>query len=678
MLESFSLRLQNKISPDFAKAFLLFTLFMSFGGLVWGIMCVGFGFYIPSVVPFGYLVGSMLNLLFIYQTRNFKAGRIVQVLMSLFLPFLLQWMLGGYEATGAVMMWAILGLIALLSFFNTKGVFPWLAIFIVLTVASIYFDEHFSGNIPQALQSETVREVLFAINVGMISTMLFFLGRYFIILQRQALKEADAKNKELVIAEQEKEAAYQELLANEEELRQNAEELWVTNETLEQERNKLTTTMQEMERLSLVAQEVSNGVIITNKEGITEWVNPSFERLTGYKAEAILGKKPGHLLQGPETSPETVAEIRFRLTLNEPFSVEILNYHRLGVPFWINLQITPVYSEDQQLVKYISIQTDVTERKNAEQQLKVAFKELQGLKVALEGALEGEKSAKVQLEKTKDSEIAKKNEKILSSLRYAQRIQRALLPEMETIQEHLPDSFILFRPRDMVSGDFYWFETEGDNLLLAAVDCTGHGVPGAIMSMIGMEQLTEIVNIYSISEPDKILYLLHEGVKNILKQDTGNNIKDGMDLALVRINLVQQEMEFVGAKNPIVYIQPGPDGKPELHYIKGDKFPIAGGYLDQERTFKAHKIDISVPTTFYLFSDGFQDQFGGKQNRKFMSTKFRDLLFSIHREPMALQRTILEHAIVKWMKEGGQEQIDDILVMGIRINDKGISRPIPS
>ncbi len=256
--------------------------------------------------------------------------------------------------------------------------------------------------------------------------------------------------------------------------------------------------------------------------------------------------------------------------------------------------------------------------------------------------------------------IEKKNADITASINYAKRIQQTLLPPMHEIGEELPDFFILFRPRDGVSGDFYWFDKKDDKIILAAVDCTGHGVPGAIMSMIGIEQLTEIINVNQITHADEILDELHQGVRTILRQrETGN--RDGMDMALCVINKTTHKMEFAGAKNPLVYVQKG-----ELFRIRGDKYPIGGKQLEKRRKFTRHTIDIAEQTVIYLFSDGYQDQFGGKEGMKFMSPKFRNLLLEISIQPMDKQQQILEETLDQWMMQK-YKQLDDILVMGVRI-----------
>ncbi|MGB0521537.1 MAG: tetratricopeptide repeat protein [Flammeovirgaceae bacterium] len=270
---------------------------------------------------------------------------------------------------------------------------------------------------------------------------------------------------------------------------------------------------------------------------------------------------------------------------------------------------------------------------------------------------------------------------ITDSVRYAKRIQDSiLLPPMQIIQ-NFEDGFIYFEPRDIVSGDFYWYaKTESQPIyeekhgfegvskifkgiadekhVIAAVDCTGHGVPGAFMSLIGNDLLNDIVNLQQITQADQILNELSKRVRRTLKQDQTSN-QDGMDMALCSINYAAKEVEFAGAKNGLIYIQDG-----ELHQIKGDKMSVGGRDLYKGQLFKSHTISIEKPTTFYIFSDGFQDQFGGPNNRKFMIKRFRELLFEIHQKPMKEQHELLENTLNEW--RGKLKQLDDILVIGFK------------
>jgi len=276
--------------------------------------------------------------------------------------------------------------------------------------------------------------------------------------------------------------------------------------------------------------------------------------------------------------------------------------------------------------------------------------------------------------------ISHQHENITNSITYAQRIQNAMLPHEHSFHQQFPDSFILFKPKDVVSGDFYWFfnvktgsalndyDAENENasaevaqkIIVAAVDCTGHGVPGAFMSMIAYNLLNMIVN-KNIHEPDLILAELNRSVRFALQQYKNDN-KDGMDMAICSIDKENKVIEYAGAKNPIVIIKDG-----VLEHIKGDKEPIGGSQGKSDRIYTKHTIAIDKPTTVYLFSDGFEDQFGGPEGKKFMIKNFKELLLSIHHEPFDKQKALLDKAIEDW-KGTKEKQIDDILVMGLRVS----------
>jgi serine phosphatase RsbU (regulator of sigma subunit) len=261
-------------------------------------------------------------------------------------------------------------------------------------------------------------------------------------------------------------------------------------------------------------------------------------------------------------------------------------------------------------------------------------------------------------------EIRKSNEKTTASINYARRIQSAMLPDRAAMQKALPDSLIFFRPRDIVSGDFYWFLDKDDKVFIAAIDCTGHGVPGAFMSMIGNEFLNEIVTLQDIESPELVLAELHKKVRKALKQADSDN-RDGMDVSLCVIDRANQVLEFAGAKSPLIYLRQNDAGQPEVHHLKGDKNPIGGLQKEAERVFAKHLVPLDKPTSFYIFTDGFQDQFGGPEGRKFSIGQMKDLFLANYQMPMDRQRGLLRNTLTEWM--GNEKQIDDILLLGFRV-----------
>lgn len=271
--------------------------------------------------------------------------------------------------------------------------------------------------------------------------------------------------------------------------------------------------------------------------------------------------------------------------------------------------------------------------------------------------------------------IEKKNQSITESITYAQHIQESMLLSEDKLKEHLPESFILFKPKEIVSGDFYWFNLENfssflkpmfqnetdkdcDRFIIAALDCTGHGVPGGFMSMIGYNLLDEIVS-NGINKPNYILDSLHFGIKHALKQwDTDNT--DGMDAALCKIDFAENKVQFAGANNPLVIIEKG-----EVKELKGVRFPIGGQEFRSRTPYELQEYVYDEPVTCYIFSDGFADQFGGPKNKKFGTNQFYELLADIYNKPMDEQKTMLNDCFVNWKGEG--KQIDDLLVMGFKL-----------
>jgi ligand-binding sensor domain-containing protein/serine phosphatase RsbU (regulator of sigma subunit) len=249
---------------------------------------------------------------------------------------------------------------------------------------------------------------------------------------------------------------------------------------------------------------------------------------------------------------------------------------------------------------------------------------------------------------------------IKDSINYAKKIQEAILPLDEEIKKALPQSFVLFKPRDVVSGDFYWFNKKDDKVYIAAVDCTGHGVPGAFMSMIGSSLLNEIVSKKGTHDAASVLKKLHQGVRKALKQDRDSyESKDGMDLALAVIDTTTNILQYSGAKRPMFHYNNG-----FFEEIKADKQSIGGLEMEDNYTFTNHNFEIKTGDTFYLFTDGYVDQFGGEKGKKFSTKRLKETLEQMQSLSMKEQGSKLNVIIDDWKSE--LEQIDDILVIGLR------------
>ncbi|HNY14415.1 MAG TPA: SpoIIE family protein phosphatase [Bacteroidales bacterium] len=270
------------------------------------------------------------------------------------------------------------------------------------------------------------------------------------------------------------------------------------------------------------------------------------------------------------------------------------------------------------------------------------------------------KERTLRIEKQKE-EIEDQKKHIMDSIHYARRIQNAILPSFNLIGEHLQNYFILYLPKDIVSGDFYWVHEAEGLFMIAAVDCTGHGVPGAFMSIVGFNQLNHVVNVRKARSASVILDELNKGVITTLNENkSSGSIKDGMDMALCILDMSTRQAEFAGANNPLYLVR-----EKKLIKYKGDRFPIGAFEGSEPQLFKNNKIILSDGDCIYLFSDGYADQFGGPENKKFMYKHFEDLLVEVSDKPMEEQKDILLERLNSW--KGRNEQVDDILVIGIRV-----------
>ncbi|MCE3260650.1 MAG: response regulator with CheY-like receiver, AAA-type ATPase, and DNA-binding domain [Bacteroidetes bacterium] len=274
--------------------------------------------------------------------------------------------------------------------------------------------------------------------------------------------------------------------------------------------------------------------------------------------------------------------------------------------------------------------------------------------------------------------IEEKNKDITDSIEYSKRIQRSIFIEKEKIKQYAPESFIFFQPRDVVSGDFYWFTNyeikedlksengyhyrAGTNILVvAAVDCTGHGVPGAFMSIIGNTLLNQTLNNLKVNSAAYALDYVNAELKKALnKNNEDAPLRDGMDIALCCIDIAGRRLEYAGANNPLYIIR-----NKELILIKADKQPLTASMDSESKPFTNNLFELQKGDTIYLFTDGFADQFGGEKGKKFMYKQFKETLISIQDLEMETQKTELHRVFENW--RGNLTQVDDVLVIGIRV-----------
>jgi len=368
--------------------------------------------------------------------------------------------------------------------------------------------------------------------------------------------------------------------------------------------------------------ENSPDLIIRLEADTITYINPVIEYYTGKPPVAFLNKKAREtgldpsILGSWEKIVEQVSGSGAKIILEMDFSASMGN--RI-----MQVHAIPEYDENAALESVLVVSHDITERK------------------------------KIELE------VQYQNKKITESINYAKRIQSAILPNSRIINRALPDSFILYKPRDVVSGDFPWFAQVKNEIFLAAVDCTGHGVPGALLSLVGYFLLNDIVRSRRITEPGMILDLLDEGVSTTLRPDEDAGTNDGMDISLCKINLQEREVSYAGAHRPLYIMRNG-----VLEEIKGNKFPIGGGIFKNQTSFTNTRIKLNRGDSIYYCSDGYCDQFGGPKGRKFGNRQLREIITKIHTMPMKEAMRVFEDQWESW--KGNQKQTDDVLLIGVK------------
>jgi len=280
-----------------------------------------------------------------------------------------------------------------------------------------------------------------------------------------------------------------------------------------------------------------------------------------------------------------------------------------------------------------SLQKQIAKRIEAEEKLQASLKEIHHQKLIVE----------------------EKSQEITDSIEYAKTIQSAILPSSKVIDEFLKDSFVLYKPKDIVAGDFYWMKAKADRILFAVADCTGHGVPGAMISVVCNNALNRSVREYNLSDPGQIL----DKARDIVIQEfekSETEVRDGMDIAIC--SLIEDKLEYAGAHNPLWIIRNG-----ILIETKANKQPI--GKFENLQPYKTHSFQLEKGDTIYIFSDGYSDQFGGIRGKKYKTTNFKNFLLSIQENSMEKQFSLLDAEFEKW--RGSMEQIDDVCVIGLRI-----------
>ena len=397
---------------------------------------------------------------------------------------------------------------------------------------------------------------------------------------------------------------------------------------IEKQSQIISEANKELEQLSIVAAQTDNVVLILKPNGDIEYVNESFQRLNRITLDEILTQKLNIFTSS--NNPKIKQIVQEAIETKRSVKYESFNDKNPLNQVWEASTLTPIFDENQQVKKIIIIDSDISTSK---QQQKI---------------------------------IEQKNKDITDSILYARKIQHAILPENSLILKHIPNAFLLYMTKDIVSGDFYWFTHIDGCSIIAAIDCTGHGVPGAFMSLIGYSILNKIVNEQKITNPKDILFELNNGVLQTLYKNESES-KDGMDIAICKINHSKNTLEYAGAMRPLWIVNTADEKTPILTEIKADKIPI--GTKQQDRTdliqYTTHTIQLNTNDSFYIFTDGYADQFGGDKEKKYSTSKLKQIILQNSTLTFDKQQQALKNEHLLWKKNN--EQVDDILVIGFKI-----------
>jgi len=414
--------------------------------------------------------------------------------------------------------------------------------------------------------------------------------------------------------------------------------------------------------LQRITDSLGEGILVTDSEERIRLINPEAESLLGYFSNDVLGK--------------TIEELEIVDGVQLFETGEHWLVRNTGEKFPAIVTFSPIY-KDGDVNGQAIVFRDISEHRQSLEKLEKQKEELQSLNMQIlaDQMVVSEQNRKIELQKNEiqiqhsltkqqKEKILLQNKRYKASFTYARRIQDAILPPTTFIRQLLPEHFIFYRPKDIVSGDFYWVNERGNQIVIAVGDCTGHGVPGAFMSMLGSSLLNETVdkmfheneNLRANEILNRVKYKLISSLRQTGKK---GETQDGIDMALCVLNLKDRVLQYAGAYNPIFLVSNG-----EITQFRGDLMPI-GIHSKQRPSFTNHQIDIYNGDIIYLFSDGFTDQWGEKRGRKFMKRPFRQLLLRISEYSMKRQKEILAETFDTW--RGKERQIDDVLVMGFKI-----------
>lgn len=613
----FSSGFEGGYEVDAIRKSILINFFASIGVIclsVFGIIAIKFDRPLFALVLFLFASITLFTIFFLRKTRKvYTAGHIIVILLYALCIFLL--FHGGVENTGILWFYA-LPVVALFIFGKKIGSYYLVSIFMIVALV-FAFPPTFAAKYSE------VFKIRFLVTFG-VSNILTFIYEFI------------------------REKTYRSLVD------MHDEKTFFTNQVLEQsdkiilQSHKLEEANKELERLSIIASETNNAVVIFDKKGKPEWVNAGFVKLYGFNLEEFIAERGNNLFEMSNTD-EVLRIIRNCFDTKKPVQYSCELYKNTGETIWIQTSLTPIVDEKGNLVRVIAIDADISQLKEAEVAINQQKEELQS---------QGELLLNV------NRKLEKSNHILTDSINYAKRIQDAMIPSDEIIREQFAEFFLLFKPKHIVSGDFLWFSNHKKDIYFAVADCTGHGVSGAFMSMMGNTLLNEIVDEKHITNPSEILENLNSGVVYALRRGVAEHEDiqpDGMDISLMKINVKTKEAEISLANQNIIIVQNN-----KILDIEASIFSIGGDFQEnREKSFSNHKVQLAKGDTIYMLSDGFQDQFGGTENKKYSISQLEEFILKNHNLKMEEQKQLFENEFNSW--KSTCKQTDDILIFGFKI-----------
>lgn len=515
--------------------------------------------------------------------------------------------------------------------------------FLLALLAIVFYLTKSYGFLPPVVMDFPMLKLCFILQIALFSFALTYRVKKMMEDTEYVRKNLEKANKE---HNTEIEAQNEELHTQTEELLAQKEELQVQSEELLNQREVLIATNAELEKLHIVTSKTNNLIYIFDAAGFLSWFNDSFSSMLGYSFAEFKRANLKINIRDISFNSDISSMVDQCISSKVVVVYESFFVDSKGNSFWFQTTLTPIVDENGEVKNLVAIDTDITKLKLIESEL---------------NKQKGEYEMQRNYALLQKDNLEHQQKEITDSIRYAKRIQSAILPHQKVIYKFWPESFVLLMPKDIVSGDFYWYYRLGSKHFVIGVDCTGHGVPGAFMSIIGTYLLNAIIIQNGVTKPSEILKQLNRKVKiSLNSENVRMQTNDGMDIAICVIDRENDTLEFASAMRSVYFFNNN-----EFIELHGDKIPISSDISGNiATTFNDQLYKLYPGDTFYLFSDGIIDQFGGKHNKKFLSKRFKQLLVDNQMFSMKEQKDAIQKAIEDW--KGNHEQVDDIMVIGIK------------